>query len=277
MTAALDELFSLRGRVALVTGGTGTLGRAATAGLAAAGATVAVLSRTAERAQEVAEALGNGAIALAADVRDRPSLEAARDELLARLGRLDILVNFAGGNLPAAIRDPQGSPFGLDPDATREVLDLNLMGTALPISVFGPAMLAADPAPRGGASIVTVASVSAGRPLTRVAAYSAAKAAVLNLTRGLAVELGREHQGRIRVNALVPGFFLAEQNRSLLTEADGTLSRRGRDALARTPLGRFGHPAELVGALVWLSGPSAAFVTGTAITVDGGFSAESGV
>jgi NAD(P)-dependent dehydrogenase (short-subunit alcohol dehydrogenase family) len=272
----LEDLFSLQGRVAVVTGATGTLGRSSAAGLAAAGAAVVVLSRDLDRAADLANELEGEAVGMQADVDDAGSLEAVRDGVLDRFGRLDILVTFAGGNLPAATRAAEQAPLDIPVAAVRDVLELNVLGTLLPIRVLGPAMHAAHPLP-GGPSIVTVASVSAVRALTRVAAYSAAKAAVLNLTRGLAVELAGQDEGQIRVNALVPGFFVAEQNRSLLLAEDGTPTDRGRSVLARTPMGRFGRPAELAGALVWLCGPSAGFVTGTAVVVDGGFSADAGV
>jgi NAD(P)-dependent dehydrogenase (short-subunit alcohol dehydrogenase family) len=272
----LEDLFSLRGRVAVVTGATGTLGRSSAAGLAAAGAAVVVLSRDLDRAADLANELEGEAVGMQADVDDAGSLEAVRDGVLDRFGRLDILVTFAGGNLPAATRAAAQAPLDIPVAAVRDVLELNVLGTLLPIRLLGPAMHAAEPLP-GGASIVTVASVSAFRALTRVAAYSAAKAAVLNLTRGLAVELAGQEEGQIRVNALVPGFFVAGQNRSLLLADDGTPTDRGRAVLARTPMGRFGSPAELAGALVWLCGPSAGFVTGTAVVVDGGFSADAGV
>jgi NAD(P)-dependent dehydrogenase (short-subunit alcohol dehydrogenase family) len=209
-------------------------------------------------------------------VLDEPSLDAARDRVLDSLGRVDILLNIAGGNLPGATLSPGAGAFELAPDALRAVVDLNLMGTVLPIKAFGPLMVAGE-ALAGGASIVNVASVSAMRPLSRVPGYSAAKAAVASFTQWLAVELGRQYRGRIRVNALVPGFFVATQNRSLLTEDDGAPTPRGHRVLEGTPLGRFGAPGELAGAAVWLCGPSAAFVTGSMIVVDGGFSAASGV
>ncbi len=273
----LEALFSLRGRVAVVTGATGVLGAAACRALAGAGATVVALARDVGRAGGLAAELVGEAMAVSADVRDRDSLEAACRSVLAARGRVDILVCFAGGNRPGATRDEGASPFDLDLAATREVVDLNLLGTLLPIAAFGPAMVRAEPPPQGGASIVTVASVAAVRALSRVTGYSAAKAGVANLTAGLGAELARRHPGRIRVNALVPGFFVAEQNRAILLDAGGTPTRRGRDVLARTPMGRFGDPAELGGALVWLCGPSAAFVAGATVAVDGGFTADSGV
>jgi NAD(P)-dependent dehydrogenase (short-subunit alcohol dehydrogenase family) len=272
----LEPLFSLDGRVAVVTGATGTLGRAAAAALHGAGARVVPLSRSHERGEALLAELGAAGPALVADVLDEASLAAARDAVVGALGRVDILVTFAGGNLAGATAPPGETILDLPAAATAEVVDLNLMGTLLPIRAFVPAMLAGE-GPPGGASVVTVASVSSLRPLSRVSGYSAAKAAVVNLTQALAVELGRRHRGRIRVNSLAPGFFVADQNRAMLLGAGGEPTERGRAILDRTPLDRFGAPEELGGALVWLCGPSAAFVTGALIAVDGGFTAGSGV
>jgi NAD(P)-dependent dehydrogenase (short-subunit alcohol dehydrogenase family) len=258
----LARWFGLDGQVAVVTGGTGALGSAMAAGLAAAGAHVAVLAR---RTPEVDHAL-----ALTADVLRRDELIAARDRVVNRWGRLDILVNAAGGNVPGATLEPGASVFDLPEEAFREVVDLNLLGTLLPTQVFGAVM-------DGEGSIVNVSSMAAPRAITRVVGYSAAKAAVENLTRWLAVELARTHGAGLRVNAIAPGFFIGEQNRRLLLESDGTLTERGRTIVERTPAGRFGEADELVGTLLWLCGPGAAFVTGAVIPVDGGFSAFSGV
>jgi NAD(P)-dependent dehydrogenase (short-subunit alcohol dehydrogenase family) len=228
------------------------------AGLAAAGARVAVLAR---RAPEDADVF-----ALTADVLRRDELIAARERLLERWGRVDILVNAAGGNVPGATLDPGASVFDLREDAFRQVVDLNLAGTLLPTQVFGEAM-------GGEGAIVNVSSMAATRAITRVVGYGAAKAAVENLTRWLAAELAPA----VRVNAIAPGFFIGEQNRALLLEPDGALTARGRAIIERTPAGRFGEAEELVGTLLWLCGPGARFVTGTVVSVDGGFSAFSGV
>jgi NAD(P)-dependent dehydrogenase (short-subunit alcohol dehydrogenase family) len=258
VTGELTRWFGLDERVAVVTGGTGALGSAMAAGLAAAGARVAVLAR---RAPEDADVF-----ALTADVLRRDELIAARDRLLDRWGRVDILVNAAGGNVPGATLDPGASVFDLREDAFRQVVDLNLAGTLLPTQVFGEAM-------GGEGAIVNVSSMAATRAITRVVGYGAAKAAVENLTRWLAVELAPA----VRVNAIAPGFFIGEQNRALLLEPDGALTARGRAIIERTPAGRFGEAEELVGTLLWLCGPGARFVTGTVVSVDGGFSAFSGV
>jgi NAD(P)-dependent dehydrogenase (short-subunit alcohol dehydrogenase family) len=258
VTGDLARWFGLDDRVAVVTGGTGALGSAMARGLAAAGAHVAVLAR---RPAEAGDAL-----ALTADVMRRDELIAARDRVLERWGRVDILVNAAGGNVPGATLDPGASVFDLREEAFRDVVDLNLLGTLLPTQVFGAAM-------DGDGAIVNVSSMAAQRSITRVVGYSAAKAAVENLTRWLAVELAPG----IRVNAIAPGFFIGEQNRALLLEPDGSLTERGRTIVEHTPAGRFGEADELVATLIWLCAPGARFVTGTVVPVDGGFSAFSGV
>lgn len=269
------DLFDLTGRVALVTGATGVLGGEMARGLAARGAKVAVLGRNAERARELAERLvaeGHDAIATPADVLQRAQLEGARDAILARFGRLDVLVNAAGGNMPGATLQPGANFFELAEAPMREVVDLNYMGTVLPIQVFGPEL-----AKGGHGSIVNVSSMAALRAITRVVGYSSAKAAIDNLTRWLAMEFGRQHGGALRVNALAPGFFIGNQNRRLLLEEDGSLTPRGSTIIDHTPLGRFGEPEELVGTLVWLCSDASRFVTGVVVPVDGGFAVTSGV
>ena len=259
MSSDLERWFGLDGQVAVVTGGTGVLGSAMAAGLAAAGARVAVLARRAPAVDE--DRLG-----LTADVLRREELIAARERVLEHWGRVDVLVNAAGGNTPGATLEPGESVFELPEEAFRGVVDLNLVGSLLPAQVFGAAM-------DGGGSIVNVSSMAAARAMTRVVGYSAAKAAVENLTRWLAVELAPA----IRVNAIAPGFFVGEQNRRLLLEADGTPTERGRTIVERTPAARFGDAQELVSTLIWLCGPGAAFVTGAVVPVDGGFGAFAGV
>lgn len=275
--AYLERLFDLSGRVAIVTGATGTLGGEMARGLARAGAKVGVLGRRNERAEEVVaeiEKPGGEALALPADVLDREGLEAARDAVMGRWGRLDLLVNAAGGNVPEATVSGDAEVFDLSEDALRRVFDLNLLGTVLPSQVFGAAM-ARGPEPEG--SIVNVSSMAAQKPLTNVVGYSAAKAAVENFTRWMAVELARKYGARLRVNAVAPGFFLGEQNRAMLVDEDGSLTERGRKIVDHTPAGRFGEPEELLGTLIWLCSPSARFVTGVVVPVDGGFSAFSGI
>ena len=267
--------FDLTGKVAVVTGGTGVLGGALARGLALAGANVGVLGRRTEKAEAVAaeiRAAGGEALALTADVLNKEQLERARAHLLQTYGRLDILVNGAGGNIPEATVIGERNFFDLSGDALRDVFDLNLHGTVLPIQVFGEVMAQAR---RG--SIINISSMAAARPLTRVVGYGAAKAALENLTRWLAVELAQKYGPGLRVNAVAPGFFLGEQNRLLLLNENGSLTERGQKIVAHTPMERFGEPEELVGTTVWLASSASSFVTGIVVPVDGGFSAYSGV
>lgn len=276
----LDDLFSLSGKVAVVTGATGTLGGAMARGLSAAGARVGVLGRREGRAEEVAAEISGGggeALALPADVLDREGLEGARDAALGRWGKIDLLVNAAGGNVPGATVGDEESFFGLSREAFREVFDLNLLGTVLPTQVFGEAMARGAAPGEAEGSVINVSSMAAQRPLTRVVGYSAAKAAVENLTRWLAVELARKHGAGLRVNAIAPGFFLGDQNRAMLVDEGGDLTERGRKIIEHTPAARFGEPEDLVGTAVWLSSPAARFVTGVVVPVDGGFGAFGGV
>lgn len=268
----------LDGRIAVVTGATGVLGGAVARGLAAAGASVALVARSADRLDRRADELrsaGADVLALSADVLDPAQLEAARDAVLERWGRVDILVNAAGGNLPAATVGER-SFFELPLEALNDVVRLNMDGTLLPIRIFGAVMLE-EPFPAGGRSIVNFSSMAARRAMTRVVGYGVAKAAVDNLTQWLAVEFGRASGGRLRVNAVAPGFFLGEQNRNLLLNADGSPTARGASVLAQTPAGRFGDAGEVVGPVVWLSSAAASFVTGVIVPIDGGFDAFSGI
>ncbi len=274
-TDYLASMYGLQGQVAVVTGGAGVLGGAMARALARAGAKVGVLGRNREHAERMAselEAQGGEALALTADVLDRGALESARDLVVGRWGSMTTLVNAAGGNIPTATIPEGGDVFGMSPAAFQQVVDLNLTGTLLPSLVFGRAIVEA-----GSGSIVNISSMASPRALTRNAGYGAAKSAVDNLTRWLAVELGTRYQGKIRVNAIAPGFFIGEQNRELLVEPDGNPTARGRAIIAHTPFGRFGEADDLAGALVWLCSPSARFVTGIVVPVDGGFSAFGGV
>jgi NAD(P)-dependent dehydrogenase (short-subunit alcohol dehydrogenase family) len=222
---------------------------------------------------------GGQAMAVSADVLQKEQLEAARDAVLERWGRLDILVNAAGGNVPAATLSEGTTVFDLPMDAFRQVFELNLLGTLLPSQVFGAAMAQrpADQRQAARGCIVNISSMAALRVITRVAGYSAAKAAVDNFTRWMAVELARNYGAGLRVNAIAPGFFIGEQNRSLLLNADDSLTPRGQTIIDHTPAGRFGEPGELISTLVWLCGPGASFVNGVVVPVDGGFSIFSGV
>jgi len=272
----LESLFALPGKVAVVTGGGGVLCRAMCHALARAGAKVAVLDLLEPAARKVAEeivAAGGEAIAVPVDVLDKASVQAACDAVRARFGRVDILINGAGGNKPQATTSPELSFFDLPPEAIRWVFDLNFIGTLLPCQVFGKIM-----AEQGEGAILNITSINAFRPLTRIPAYSAAKGAVSNFTQWLAVHLSMNYSPHIRVNAIAPGFFLTEQNRFLLTDKEtGGLTPRGQSIIAHTPLGRFGQPEELISTVLWLLSPGASFVHGIVVLVDGGFAAYSGV
>jgi len=275
MSDILRELFRLDDKVAIITGATGVLGSTMARGLSQAGAKIGVLGRRQEQAKAVVaeiEAQGGTALALPADVLDTAQLEAARATILDCWGRIDILVNAAGGNVAAATVGNDSTFFDLPIDALRQVVDLNLLGTILPSQIFGSVMAHA-----GQGCIVNISSMAAQRALTRVAGYAAAKAAVENVTRWLAVELARTYGAGLRVNAIAPGFFVGDQNRALLLEEDGSLTVRGQTIIDHTPAGRFGAPKELLSTLLWLCGPGAHFVNGVVVPVDGGFSAFSGV
>lgn len=266
------ELFDLHNCTVAVTGGTGVLGREIVRGLAERGARVALLSRNVAKAHQVIAALGETegpCAAFSADVLDKASLEKAAEDIEKTYGRIYGLINGAGGNSPKATTTAQQSFFQLDEQAIRSVTDLNLLGTILPSQVFGRRM-----AQQKEGVILNISSLSALRPLTRVPVYSAAKAAVTNFTAWLAVHMAQEYSPNIRVNAIAPGFFLTEQNRFLLTENEsGALTERGKRIIEHTPMGRFGQPEDLVGAVLWLLSPASKFVTGIVVPVDGGFAA----
>jgi NAD(P)-dependent dehydrogenase (short-subunit alcohol dehydrogenase family) len=272
----LESLFGLPGKVAVVTGGGGVLCGAMSRALGRAGVKVAVLDLILEAAQKVVDdvvAAGGEAIAVKCDVLDKASVEAACETVLERFGRVDILINGAGGNKKQATTGPDLSFFDLPSDAVQWVFNLNFIGTLLPSQVFGQVL-----AEQGEGAILNISSMSAFRPLTKIPAYSAAKAAVSNFTQWLAVHMSQEHSDQIRVNAIAPGFFLTAQNRFLLTdEATGELTPRGQTIIDHTPMGRFGDPKDLIGTVLWLLSPGAAFVHGVVVPVDGGFSAFSGV
>lgn len=282
ITAAICDAYDFHGQTIFVTGGFGVLGGAMVSALAAHGANVAVLSRRPGAAARVVERFGTAAGAgciwgVEGDVLDTGTLTAATAAVIDRFGAIDGLINAAGGNRPEAISNHAATParsfFDLPPDALRWVFDLNLMGTVLPSQIVGRQM-----AQRGRGVILNITSMAAIRPLTRVAAYAAAKAAVGNFTQWLAVYMAQEYGAAIRVNALAPGFFLGEQNRDLLVDrTSGDLTARGRQIMDHTPMGRFGDPADLIGPMLWLMSPAAAFVTGIVVPVDGGFSAFAGV
>ncbi|GCE23737.1 SDR family oxidoreductase [Dictyobacter kobayashii] len=272
----LQSLFNVKGQTAVITGGSGGLGSAMAFALAQAGVNVAILSQHEESARKVAEeiqAQGGSALGLACDVVERPALEQALEQITSAFGPVDILVNGAGGNQPAATTSADLSFFNLDNEAIDRVFDLNFAGTVKCCQVFGRGM-----AERKQGCIINISSMNYLRPLTRIPAYSAAKAAVTNFTQWLAVHMAQEYSPAIRVNAIAPGFFLTHQNRFLLTDKEtGAYTPRGESILAHTPMHRMGEAGDLVGTLLWLASPAAAFVTGIVVPVDGGFSAFSGV
>jgi len=269
------ELFSLDGKVAIVTGGTGVLGSAMAEGLALAGAKVGVLGRRQSAARQVVEAIRaeNGeAMPLKADVLNEAQLQKARERVLKQWGKIDLLINAAGGNMPGATITPDETVFNLHIEDFRKVVDLNLLGTVLPTQVFGRSI-----ADNGKGVIINISSMAASRAITRVLGYSTSKAAIDNYTRWMATEMALKFGEGIRVNAIAPGFFIGEQNRRLLTEEDGSLTPRGQTIIKNTPMQRFGQPHELLGTLLWLCSDASNFVTGIVVPVDGGFSAFSGV
>ncbi len=269
-------MFDVKGKVAVVTGAGGVLCGGMAAFLAGHGMKVAVLDIFEDKAAAVAAAIraaGGQAISCKADVLSKASLEEACRKVLDEFGTVDILVNGAGGNKKEATTSPDLSFFDLPADAFQWVFNLNFIGSVLPSQVFGRVM-----AEKGGGSILNISSMNSFRPLTRIVAYSAAKAAINNFTQWLAVYLAQTCSPRIRVNAIAPGFFLTEQNRFLLTdEKTGALTPRGQTIIGHTPMGRFGEPADLNGTLLWLLSDASSFVTGIVVPVDGGFSAFSGV
>lgn len=283
---SLPFQIDLTGKVAVVTGGAGVLGAAMCRSLAACGAKVVIIGRDLAKAEALASQIqANGGIAkgISCNVLDRAALESTAQQIAETFGPCDILINGAGGNHPKGITGQeyfdaetagqeasQTSFFDLDMEGFKFVFDLNLMGTLLPSQVFARQMLG-----RQGCSIINISSMSAFRPLTKVAAYSGAKAAVSNFTQWLAVHLG---QSGIRVNAIAPGFFITEQNQKLMLQDDGSFTPRAQKVIAQTPMRRFGEADELIGALLWLvESKASGFVTGSIIAVDGGFSAYSGV
>ncbi len=272
----MSDLFDLKDRTIAITGGGGVLcGTMATA-LAKAGAKIAVLDLLEVAAAEVTDEIqtaGGQAIAVKCDVLDKKSLESAKNQINAEFGKIDILINGAGGNKKEATTSPELSFFDLPSDALQFVFNLNFIGTLLPCQVFGREM-----AESGGGIILNISSMCAFSPLTKIPGYSAAKAAVSNFTQWLAVHVCQNYSKDIRVNAIAPGFFLTEQNRFLLTdEKTGELTTRGKTIIDHTPMGRFGQPEELIGTAMWLLSDAAKFVTGIVVPVDGGFSAFSGV
>mgnify|MGYP005838505153 CR=1 FL=1 len=262
-------------RVAVITGGGGVLCSAIAKGLAREGMTVVLIDLALDKADAVVESVrseGGKGMAIQASVLDRKSLEVAKRIILDTYGRIDILINGAGGNHPKATTSDELSFFDLPEESVRFVFDLNFLGTLLPSQVFGRFM-----GETGAGVILNIASMNAFRPLTRIPAYSAAKAAISNFTQWLAVHMAQNVSKNIRVNAIAPGFFLTDQNRFLLTDESGELTPRGGQIIDHTPMGKFGKPEDIVGTVNWLVSPASSFVHGIVVPIDGGFSAYSGV
>ncbi|MBK0381015.1 SDR family oxidoreductase [Mucilaginibacter segetis] len=272
---SLESRYSLQGKVIVVTGGTGILGNSFVNGIVEAGGAVGILGRNRKIAEERADAInkiGGKAIALIADVMSESELTTACDKVIAAFGKVDGLVNAAGGNMPDGVLQPGDDIFTMNIDGMKKVTELNLWGTLIPTQVFGAAI-----AKTGKGSIVNISSMNSKRAITKVLGYNMGKAAVDCYTQWFAVELANRYGDAIRMNALAPGFFLTEQNRDLLTKPEGGYTTRGELVINQTPFKRFGHPDELIGALVWLLSDASAFVTGSMICVDGGFSIFGGV
>jgi NAD(P)-dependent dehydrogenase (short-subunit alcohol dehydrogenase family) len=272
---ALLKMYDFTGRTIVITGATGVLCGAMAKALVGCGANVAILARRREKGEATLDGIsGPGrAMVVVGDALKQETLQEAARATLDEFGRIDGLINGAGGNTPQATTRPDLSFFDLPEDALRYVFDLNMLGTILPCQVFGRQM-----AEQGEGVILNISSMSAFRPMTRVIGYSAAKAGVNNFTHWLAVHMAQRYSPRIRVNAVAPGFFVTEQNRNLLIdEKTSEPTERGRSIIAHTPMGRFGEPDDLIGATLWLLSPASSFVTGVVVPVDGGFSAFSGV
>jgi NAD(P)-dependent dehydrogenase (short-subunit alcohol dehydrogenase family) len=272
----VTKMYDLTGKSIIITGGAGIIGGEIACALVGCGASVAIMDRDPALADRLIERLETSvgrAIIVYGDVLDHDTLEETAKEVLEAFGRIDCLINAAGGNHPRASTGPDHSFFDLLPEDLRFVFDLNIIGTILPSQVFGKYMVQ-----QGEGVILNISSMNAFRPLTKIPAYSAAKAGVSNFTQWLAVHMAQEYSPRIRVNAIAPGFFLTIQNKFLLTdEASGELTPRGKSVIDHTPMGRFGDPEDLLGTVLWLLSPASAFVTGIVVPIDGGFSAFSGV
>lgn len=269
----MNSIFNLEGKIALITGGGGVLGSNMAEVLAKQGVTTGIMGHTLEKAQAVVERIecnGGKAFAVKGNVLNQEEMEAIRDSIVEKYGRLDILINAAGGNMPGATIGPDQAIYDLKKDDLQKVLDLNIIGTILPTQVFSELF-----AKQKNGVIINISSASAERPLTRVVGYSASKAAIDNFTKWMSVELASKYGEGIRVNAIAPGFFIGEQNRALLLTPEGELTPRGIKIIEHTPMGRFGVPEDLDGVLLFLCSDMSKFVTGTIIKVDGGFAASS--
>jgi len=272
----IKTLFNLTDKVVVITGSTGVLGSDIACALAECGCKIAITDIKTELSEPVAERLNKTQAeytVLKCDLLDRESVIKCKDDVISKLGKIDILINGAGGNHPQTTTSEDQSFFDLPVDAFNWVTQLNLTGTVLPSQIFGKYFAEQDQG-----IILNISSMNAFRPLTRIPAYSAAKAAVSNFTQWLAVHMAQEYSKKIRVNAIAPGFFLTNQNRFLLTDKEtGGLTQRGQSILDHTPMGKFGDPEDLIGTIIWLLSPAAEFVSGIVVPVDGGFSAFSGV
>ena len=267
------NIFNITDKVIVITGGYGVLGSNLASHLVDAGAKVVILGRDEQKAKKLALELSKtNAIGLEADVLNKESLIKTKDAILKKWQSIDVLINAAGGNMPGATIAPNDSLFNMSVDDFKKVTDLNLMGTVLPSLVFGEHM-----SQQGNGSIINVTSMAVPRALTRVVGYSASKAAMENFTRWMAVDMALKYGDKIRVNAIAPGFFIADQNRRLLTNEDGSLTDRGKTIIQNTPMKRFGEAKELNGAVHFLSSEASKFITGSVIAIDGGFGAFSGV
>ena len=268
-------MFDLTDKVVVITGGSGALGGSMGKSLAQAGAKVCIVDlredATFARVEELKQ-ISDNVMGIAASVLDEAQLVKAKEKLIAKWGRVDVLINAAGGNMPGATIGPDQTIFDLKMDDFQKVVDLNLNGSVLPSLVFGKVM-----ADQGTGVMINISSMSVGRALTRVVGYSAGKAAIENFTRWMSVEMTQKFGAGIRVNAIAPGFFIGEQNRALLTNPDGSYTDRGNTIIQNTPMGRFGNAEELNGAIHYLCSDSASFVTGIVLPIDGGFSAFTGV
>lgn len=269
----MDSIFNLKGKIALITGGAGVLGSNFANVLAQQGVIVGIVSQSIEKANKTVatiESNGGKAFAVKANVLNKEELEKAKDFIVEKYGRLDILINAAGGNMPGATISPDQAIFDMKVDDLQKVVDLNIIGTMLPSQVFSELF-----AQQKSGNIINISSASAQRPLTRVVGYSASKAAIDNFTQWMAVELAQKYGEGIRVNAISPGFFIGEQNKALLLTPEGKLTPRGEKIIEHTPMGRFGTPEDIDGALLFLCSDMSKFVTGTILKVDGGFAATS--
>lgn len=265
----MSNLFNIKDYVVVITGGTGILGRCIAKYLALEGAKVIILGRKEDVGKKIADdivAAGGQCEFMKTDVMNQAVVEKNCNDILAKYGKVDTLLNAAGGNMPGATIGPEDNFFNLKAEEFQTVLNLNLTGTVIPTQVFLKPMVK-----QGKGSVINFSSMAAFRPLTRVCGYAAAKAGISNFTAFMATECAKKFGEGIRVNAIAPGFFLTEQNRSLLTNPDGTYTKRGQDVIRQTPFGRMGEPEELCGTIHYLMSDAAKFVTGTVAVVDGGF------